>query len=435
MQFSTIMREACTGLSPPPVSMSRLRLFAWMHLLLIFPWIMGPTALAYSRAIKTAWAPETAFVLWKVWSLMTALSLVAAVGILVFSRSRRPIAIACGFAVPVLILASNQISMLNLGVFTSWGTVHVIAMIAGCRVFLGYRLSLFVAISAMVLIVGSAVLEGWGLVPLAPMAMEPIRHPVYMLPGIRFVMIASGLGGLLLSFFIVNWGMNQTLKLHRYITESVLRRYLPPALVRRAASGKLRMDEPPQRRLVTVMFTDLVGFTVMSEKMGAEAIGELLNRYLGEMADLAHEHGATIDKFIGDAVMLVFGAPEEMAPEEQVQKCVRLAQAMVRRAEGLDERLQLRAGIHTGEAVVGNFGSVNRSDWTVIGPTVNIAARLESASQPGKILVSQASVELLQGWVLEDAGLLTLKGVQGKVHGFFVHPNLDESMGPAPSTA
>src|SRR4029453_5713058 len=86
--------------------------------------------------------------------------------------------------------------------------------------------------------------------------------------------------GFVISFAAVNYGMNQTLKLHRKLTESVLRRYLPPSLVRRAAAGELRLDEPPERRLITVMFMDLVGFTTISEHLGADRVAQLLNRFL-----------------------------------------------------------------------------------------------------------------------------------------------------------
>jgi class 3 adenylate cyclase len=203
----------------------------------------------------------------------------------------------------------------------------------------------------------------------------------------------------------------------------VLHRYLPPSMVSRAAAGELRLDTPPERRVLTVMFTDVVGFTPLTERLGPEVIGRLLNRYLGEIADLAHEHGATIDKFIGDCVMIVFGAPEELAPEEQARRCVVLAAAIHQRITELEMEhpLEARTGINTGEAVVGNFGSRARSDYTVLGPAVNVAARLESASQPGRILMGEATARLLGDEVaLEAAGELQLKGVREPVTAFFL---------------
>ncbi|MEE2780506.1 MAG: adenylate/guanylate cyclase domain-containing protein, partial [Myxococcota bacterium] len=222
---------------------------------------------------------------------------------------------------------------------------------------------------------------------------------------------------------LANYGMNQSVRLHRYITYSVLHRYLPPDLVKRAAAGELRLDAPPERRTLTVMFTDVVGFTPLTERLGPEAIGRLLDAYLGEIADVAHRHGATVDKFIGDCVMVIFGAPAQMSPEEQARRCVALAREIHERVRALEMEhpLQARTGINTGDAVVGNFGSHARSDYTALGPAVNIAARLESASSPDRILLGPETARLLgDASHLEPAGDLNLKGVTEPVPAFFV---------------
>jgi class 3 adenylate cyclase len=171
------------------------------------------------------------------------------------------------------------------------------------------------------------------------------------------------------------------------------------------------------------MFTDIVGFTALSEKLGPEALGELLGQLLGEVADLSMKHGATVDKFIGDCVMVVFGAPEPMPPKEQATRCVNLALAIHERIKSLGDQhdLHARTGINTGEVVVGNFGSMARSDYTVLGPTVNIAARLESHSEPDCILIGPQTADSVQGlFELETAGPLSLKGVSHPVESFFV---------------
>jgi adenylate cyclase len=237
------------------------------------------------------------------------------------------------------------------------------------------------------------------------------------------MLVQLACGAALLTFLAANYGVNQALKLHRYITESVLRRYLPPALVERAARGELRLDAEPERRVVTVMFTDLVGFTALSERLGPDAVGKLLNRFLTEMSKLAHAHGATVDKFVGDAVMVVFGTPDALDPAEQARRCVALAQQMQASLATMtgDVTLATRTGINTGEAVVGNFGSAARSDYTVIGPAVNVAARLEAASKPGRILIGAETARLLAGSVpLEQTGPLTLKGVSAPVTAHYV---------------
>jgi len=141
------------------------------------------------------------------------------------------------------------------------------------------------------------------------------------------------------------------------------------------------------------------------------------------VADLAHAHQATVDKFIGDAVMVVFGAPDHLPPSEQARRCVALAREIHEVVAAIDapEPLQARSGIQTGEAVVGNFGSEVRSDYTAIGPSVNVAARLESASRPGRTLIGEATAKLLDGAEpLDEVLELSLKGVSEPVRAHFL---------------
>ena len=211
-------------------------------------------------------------------------------------------------------------------------------------------------------------------------------------------------------------------KLNDYITESVLKRYLPPALIGDILTGKLSMDRPAELRDITVLFSDLKGFTATSEALGPEAISAFLNEYLTKMNEIIFEHGGTIDKFIGDAIMVLFGAPQDMSAEEQVRRATDCARAMqVAMGEltcGWQEdgagHLEMRIGVHHGSAVVGNFGSDQRSDYTAIGPSVNLAARIESASLPGAVFVSDAVAQLLPGAATEEVGVFELKGIDEK---------------------
>jgi adenylate cyclase len=173
------------------------------------------------------------------------------------------------------------------------------------------------------------------------------------------------------------------------------------------------------------MFTDLVGFTSVAERIGERDVARLLNRYLSRCADVAHAHGATVDKFIGDAVMILLGAPDELPPEEQARRCVALARAMRDALE--DTPMQMRAGINTGEVIVGHFGSSARSDFTAVGHAVNLAARLETACEPGRILVGEETARLLESaCALEPAGEIRLKGISQPVRAFYV---LEEGAG------
>ncbi|MGD1713260.1 response regulator [Dapis sp. BLCC M172] len=226
----------------------------------------------------------------------------------------------------------------------------------------------------------------------------------------------------------------QVQKLNSYLTESVLRRFLPPEMVQRAAQGELALDLTPEPRLVTVLFSDIVGFTRMSNILQSSRIAELLNEYLAEMTRAIFANGGTVDKFVGDAVMAIYGSPEELTAQEQVRRAVASAQAMLKALDKLNERWQslgligengvppvrFRCGIHQGNAVVGMFGGPERSDYTAIGPSVNIAARLQEAAEPNTILVSATVAQYLDSRMVRNYGALKLKGIDEDILGFVV---------------
>jgi signal transduction histidine kinase/class 3 adenylate cyclase len=227
----------------------------------------------------------------------------------------------------------------------------------------------------------------------------------------------------------------QVTQLNHYLTEAVLQRFLPPTLVERAARGELNLDLSPEPRLVTVLFSDLVGFTQLSNTLRSRRIATMLNEYLAAMTQVVFDHGGTVDKFMGDAVLALFGAPEELPPNQQVRQAIATARSMGCILEALNANwqeqglppLQVRCGIHQGTAVVGMFGGAQRADYTAIGPSVNIAARLQAAAAPGHILVSAAVADYL-----EDSDGLTkgeplhLKGIDETVLTFDValHPEV-----------
>ncbi|MBD2554871.1 MAG: response regulator [Limnothrix sp.] len=223
-------------------------------------------------------------------------------------------------------------------------------------------------------------------------------------------------------------------ELNAYLTESVLRRFLPGSLVNKAAAGELMLDLQPEPRLITVLFSDIVGFTQLSNTVRSRKVAELLNEYLSEMTHIAFANGGTIDKFMGDAILVLFGAPEEATPNEQVQRAVRTARQMSERLHQLNQvwgeqaipPVRFRCGIHQGTAVVGMFGSAERSDYTAIGPCVNIASRIQQAARPGTVLVSAAVADYLDENDIEKVGPLELKGVDETVLTFSVNLNLED---------
>ncbi len=192
-------------------------------------------------------------------------------------------------------------------------------------------------------------------------------------------------------------------ELNQYLTESVLQRFLPPSMVQKASEGTLRLDLRPEPRLVTILFSDIVGFTQLSNTLRSRRVAELLNEYLETMTHAIFNNGGTVDKFMGDAVLALFGAPEEMSPNEQVKRAIAAARQMYKDLDTLNQKwaeqgigpVRFRCGIHQGTAVVGMFGSVERSDYTAIGPSVNIAARIQEAATAETILVSAAVADYL----------------------------------------
>jgi adenylate cyclase len=228
----------------------------------------------------------------------------------------------------------------------------------------------------------------------------------------------------------------RVVELNNYLTESVLKRFLPPTLVQKAAAGDLVLDLEPVPHLITVLFSDIVGFTQLANTLRSRRVAELLNEYLEEMSRAVFENGGTVDKFMGDAILALFGAPEELTPNEQVRRAVRSARAMLKSLKKLNQRWQekgifdskeragveFRCGIHQGTAVVGMFGSAARADYTAIGPSVNIAARLQQAAEPGTILVSAVVADYLPESEIIRRNLLELKGVDETVLTFAVTP-------------
>lgn len=208
-------------------------------------------------------------------------------------------------------------------------------------------------------------------------------------------------------------------ELNQYLTESVLRRFLPESLVSKAAAGDLQLDLKPEPRLITVLFSDIAGFTPLSEQLGARRLAQLLNEYLGTMTEAIFAHGGTVDKFMGDGVLALFGAPEDLPPKAQAEQALAAARQMHQTLCELNDRWQgdgipqvrVRYGIHQGDAVVGLFGSEVRADYTAIGPCVNIASRLQEAANPDGVLISQALAQHLAPEILQNHDSVTLRGL------------------------
>jgi adenylate cyclase len=176
-----------------------------------------------------------------------------------------------------------------------------------------------------------------------------------------------------------------------------LERYHSPAVVERITQGNTADGLVAEERDVTVLFADVVGFTARCERMEPPAVAALLNRYFSELTAAVFRHEGTVDKFIGDCLMAVFGAPIPSTDHQEraVAAALEMRAALERlnRPEPAEERLEFRVGIHSGRVVAGDIGSLQRTDYTVLGATVNLAARLEAeVSAAGQIVISRATL-------------------------------------------
>jgi class 3 adenylate cyclase len=180
-----------------------------------------------------------------------------------------------------------------------------------------------------------------------------------------------------------------------------------------------------RRKKLTIFFSDLEGFTETTERLESEDLTQLLNHYLTEMSKIALQFGGTIDKYVGDAILIFFGDPETKGVKADAAACVKMAIAMrkrmrelesVWRASGIEKPPRCRTGINTGFCTVGNFGSEDRMDYTIIGSGVNLACRLEQTAPPGEILISYDTYALVKDEVhCEERGHINVKGISHSV--------------------
>jgi adenylate cyclase len=230
--------------------------------------------------------------------------------------------------------------------------------------------------------------------------------------------------------------MNQKIQAEEKKRER-LGRFLSPQVTSRilATSDSMGGDlAAPEEKQVSILFADIVGFTSMSEKMTASEVALLLNDYLSRMTDVIFRYEGTLDKYIGDAIMAVFGAPLDMP--DHASRAIKAALEMQERLVEFNSdrktgpQLRIRIGINSGRAVAGEIGSVNKKEYTVLGDTVNIASRLESSvAKPGMLVVGENTHAMVTGqFECKSLGSFTLKGKEKEV-------NVYEVTGPARAEA
>ncbi len=187
-----------------------------------------------------------------------------------------------------------------------------------------------------------------------------------------------------------------------------LAKYLSPQIYKNIFEEEKDQGVSHARKNLTVFFSDIVSFTDLTDKMEPEKLALIINSYLSEMSTIAIKHGGTIDKFIGDALMVFFGDPETLGETNDALKCIEMALAMQERIEelqghwkslGATEGISVRIGISNGFCTVGNFGSDLRLDYTILGSPVNLAARLQSMAEIDDMLVDENTKNLISSEV------------------------------------
>jgi adenylate cyclase len=292
-------------------------------------------------------------------------------------------------------------------------------------------------------------LWAWALVLTAAMAAAVLFSPALTVTlAAFFILLSVHLGLAVLAFWTGRWadpvlpGVALTLGFglataYSYATEGRQKRYIrgmfgqymSDTVIRHLLAHPEKLKLGGERRHVTLFFSDLAGFTTISERLDAETVVALLNDYLSAMTDIILAEEGTVDKFEGDAIMAMWGAPLDQ--EDQALRACRAALRQREALEDLNRRfaglklppLKMRIGLNTGEAIVGNLGSARRFDYTVIGDTVNLASRLEGVNKfyGTTIMASEATAaECSEAVAFRELDLVAVKGKEKPVRVFEV---------------
>lgn len=225
----------------------------------------------------------------------------------------------------------------------------------------------------------------------------------------------------------------------RAVLRSTFDAYFPPAIVDKVIADPARLTATAQKKELTILFSDIAGFTPATELMDAGLVRDVLNEYFEAMIEIVFRHEGTLDKLIGDGLMAFFGDPQDQP--DHAARAIRAAvemQAAARRldaawrARGFGMPLSIRVGLNTGEVVVGNIGSSRRIAYTALGEPVNVAARLESNAGPGGVLLSARTRELAGELVpMRRLAPIQVKGIARPIEVFAIDaPVLEAADGP-----
>jgi class 3 adenylate cyclase len=273
------------------------------------------------------------------------------------------------------------------------------------------------------LVVAMTVAEQLGVLPYAPAFSAPPFAAghfdttwLLLFGGLNFLLLV---GAAFVLIAAVQVAREREEKLRR--ATILIRRYVATQVAERILSGQHAEEGRPERRKLTIFFSDVVGFTRAADQMEAEDLAALLNEYLSEMAAIADSHGATVNQFVGDGIMAFFGAPDATEDRDHALRAVRMALEMQRRmvelaakwfAGGIQTPFRIRIGINTGVSSVGDFGSKGRTTYSAIGTQTNLAARIQEHCEPGRVLISHTTWGLVRDEIgCEERGEIEFKGL------------------------
>lgn len=212
-----------------------------------------------------------------------------------------------------------------------------------------------------------------------------------------------------------------------------LSKYLSPQVFESIFTGQQDVNLTSKRKYLTVFFSDIKDFTSLTDTVETEVLTQILNEYLDEMSQITIKHGGTIDKYIGDSIMVFFGDPNSLGKEEDAKACINMAIEMKHmmnklkvkwNKEGVSNPFQVRMGISSGYCTVGNFGSKNRMDYTIVGGVVNLASRLESTANANEILISSETYALIKSsFSCKKQDVINVKGIAHDVQTYEIESN------------
>lgn len=338
------------------------------------------------------------------------------------------------WAVPYAILGEYLVYLFGVQstALVAWGPVVLfgVAILFDARV-AWVTLALSVT---LVLLAGAVAPLGWA--KFAPIVTDrnfDVQQDGRFVGAMSFMSVGYTIFGFTCAVLVVSaWRLQQVrlAEANQKLSEatSLISRYVPAEVAEGILSGSGALYEGHSRRKITVFFSDLVGFSDIAEELEPEDLALVLNEYFSEMTTIARRHHGTVDELAGDALLIFFGAPYVTSDRDHALNAVLMACEMHDvmdilndrwRDAGITETLRVRMGINTGVVTIGNFGSPERIKYAALGKHVNLAARLQTACEPGRTLMSYATWLLVKDEVrAKSIGELQLKGIHKPVEAY-----------------